>query len=104
MPQATDEFSNQPMLDRSNSFIEQANRFSEKAPAHRVSESLTSAAMRFAVWLSAANARDAAAFRANKEAAAELYMQQARRMFDSHYDDYAQNFDAYIGAQRPDRI
>ncbi|EGF92958.1 conserved hy [Asticcacaulis biprosthecium C19] len=78
---------------RFNSFIATANSHLATTPPINVSVSLNEAAARYHAWVWAKMAPSEAEFAAKKAEAADYFVDQCRKMFEAHFDDYARNFD-----------
>ncbi len=87
--------------DRMAAHIELSNQQAREASVDKVSLSMIDASCRYNVWLWAITSPDTAAFETKRKQALETLLEETRRRFNAHYDDYIASFDTQIVAQRP---
>lgn len=83
--------------ERVTAHIQLSNSQLQSDEAHNVAASTTEAAARFNAWLFARNNANGTDMMARKEEAIELFTREFRQMFIEHFDDYARNFQQYLG-------
>ena len=84
-------------FERADTHIHIANEQTAKASRGKVSASLMYATARFNSWISACKAESGADLLAGKEEIVEYFLQEYRQMLNENLDDYAKNFDKYMG-------
>ena len=84
-------------FDRADAHIHIANEQTAKVSRGKASASLMYAAARFNSWISACKAESGADLLAGKEEIVEYFLQEYREMLNENLDDYAKNFDKYMG-------
>ena len=87
-------------LARADAHIDLSNRQCNEAPAGTVTLSMIDASCRFSVWLWAVASQDVAQLKSQRAEALQALMEETARRFEKHFDQYVDNYDAYIMAQR----
>ena len=82
---------------RADAHINIANQQIEKVSRGKVSASMMYATARFNCWISACKAESGDDLRGGKEEIIEYFVEKYREMLAEHLDDYASNFDKYMG-------
>lgn len=82
---------------RADAHIHIANEQTEEVSRGRVSASMMYATARFNCWVSACKAQSGENLLEGKEEIIEYFVEQYREMLAEHLDDYAKNFDKYMG-------
>jgi hypothetical protein len=83
---------------RADTHIHVANDQLEEASRGQVSASMMYATARFNAWVSACKASSGADLAGGKDEIIDYFVEQYREMLDENLDDYARNFDKYMGA------
>ena len=84
--------------NRADAHIHLSNdQMKEGVPRGKVSASNMYATARFNAWTSACGWDDAEAFKASKEETVAYFVDQYRKMLEHNFDDYAGNFERYMG-------
>ena len=89
-----------------DSFIDLANKHSDKNNRENVSIALLYAAARFNSFIVAAHAPDQKKYEADREAAFEFFSREYKRMLNENLDDYKKIYDgnlqyAHLMTKRP---
>jgi hypothetical protein len=97
----TDQQNRDPRLEedfyrRADSFIELANGMSDAAERGRVGGSLMFASTRFNTWVSASGFRSGEEMAAKRSETLAHFLEGYRQMLELNFDQYVQNFDAYM--------
>ena len=82
---------------RADQHIHVANEQIEKASRGEVSASLMYATARFNSWISAFKAESGEDLLEGKDQIIDYFVEQYREMLSENLDDYARNFDKYMG-------
>lgn len=82
---------------RADTYIHIANEQTQKADRGKVSASLMYATARFNAWVSAFNAESGQDLFDGKEEIVKYFVEQYQKMLEENLDEYAQNFDKYMG-------
>ena len=82
---------------RADAHIHVANEQIDEADRGKVSASMMYATARFNSWISACKAESGENLLEGKEEIIEYFVEQYREMLAEHLDDYAKNFDKYMG-------
>jgi len=69
----------------------------------QANDALLYGAARFSTWIVAASFTDAEAFSNDRENAIDYFTNKFREMLDEHFNDYAQNYDAYMGPSQTEQ-
>lgn len=83
--------------DRADAHIHIANEQIEQASRGKVSASLMYATARFNSWISACKAESGDDLAGGKDEIINYFVEQYREMLSENIDDYARNFDKYMG-------
>jgi Protein of unknown function (DUF3144) len=92
----------QQFWDLADSFIRLANEQSKAGARDKVSAALLYAASRFNAFVAATASSDEATFRAAKDEAMEYFSGEFRKMLGENLDDWANNYEKYMGSKRDD--
>ena len=87
-------------MARADAHIDLSNRQCGEAPAGSVTLSMIDASCRFSVWLWAVASEDVEALKKVRAEALQALLEETARRFDKHFDQYVENYDPYILAQR----
>ena len=87
----------QEFYKRADAHIHVANEQTETVDRGKVSASMMYATARFNCWISACKAESGENLLEGKEKIIEYFVEQYRDMLAEHLDDYAKNFDKYMG-------
>lgn len=86
--------------DRADAHIQLSNaQFDQAKEPGIVSASMLYATARFNVWLTARGFESGDQLRQAGEETLDYFCEQYRLMLEEHLDDYAANFDSYMGAK-----
>jgi len=85
---------------RADAHIELSNKQCQEASVDRVSLSTLDASCRFNAWLWAVTSQDGPELQSKRAQALQILLAETERRFNKHFDEYVQNFDAYVVAQR----
>ena len=84
--------------ERADSHIALANDYiNTKVHPEIASNSLMYAASRFNAWIAASKFNSAEAMKKEKQEILNFYTVQYRRMLEENFDNYADNYDQYMG-------
>ena len=85
-------------FERADAHIALANgHVNQQTHPDHVSNSFMYAASRFNAWLSALGFEDGETMRQKKQELLDYFVGQYKTMLEEHLDDYADNFDRYMG-------
>jgi hypothetical protein len=87
-------------MARADAHIDLSNRQCNEAPAGSVTLSMIDASCRFSVWLWAVASQDVAQLKSQRAEALQALLEETARRFDKHFDQYVENYEPYIMAQR----
>ena len=90
-----------PFVRMATAFIDQANAFSREAGQDMVATALMHAAARYIAFAAASGADSRSHYAGERDAAVDHFAAQFREVVAQHYDDYAANFEAYLGWDKP---
>ncbi|MBW8733540.1 MAG: DUF3144 domain-containing protein [Asticcacaulis sp.] len=91
------ETTDNPFVRMATAFIDQANAFSSDAGHDAVATALLHATARYVAFATASNADSPSQFAAERDGAVDHFTAQFREAVAQHYDDYATNFETYLG-------
>lgn len=83
--------------ERADKYIHIANDQIETASRGKVSASMMYATARFNSWISACKAESGDNLLEGKDQIIEYFVEQYREMLSENLDDYARNFEKYMG-------
>jgi len=87
---------------RADEYIALANKHINETQAKPalVNNSLIYGSARFSAWIVAASFTNANDMIADKANAIEFFTSKFKEMLEEHFDDYAQNYNAYMGIEK----
>ncbi|TAL38143.1 MAG: DUF3144 domain-containing protein [Phenylobacterium sp.] len=85
--------------DRADAHIHLSNEQANKIDPGKVSASMMFAAARFNAWLSAKGFESGDQMQEAREDLVSYFCDQYRAMLEHHLDEYADNFDSFMGAK-----
>ncbi len=88
-----------PFVRMATAFIDQANAFSREAGQDVVATALMHAAARYVAFAAASGADSRDEYATERDAAINHFAEQFRDVVGQHYDDYAVNYEAYLGRE-----
>ena len=98
-----------PVQERDETFYKRADAHIALANDHintqqakpvDANDALLYAASRFNAWIVAASFTDAETFKNDRENAIAYFTDAYKKMLEEHFDDYATNYDAYMGREK----
>jgi len=98
----------EPTQERDETFYKRADEHIALANKHinnehikpvDANDSLLYAASRFNTWIVAASFNNSEDFKNDKENAIAYFTDAFKSMLEEHYDDYAKNYDTYMGVE-----
>jgi len=87
---------------RADEYINLANQHINTTPAKasEVNNSLLYGSARFSAWIVAGSFTNADDMVADRDNAIAFFTDKFKEMLEEHFDDYAQNYDEYMGVEK----
>ncbi len=87
--------------ERADAHIALANQYinDEQTRPVLANNSLMYASARFSAWITAASFANAEEMIADRENAIAFFSNKFKEMLEEHFDDYAENYDRYMGRE-----
>ncbi len=93
-----------PFVRMATAFIDQANAFSREAPQDVVATAMLHSTARYMAFATASGADSRSLYATERDAAIDHFTAQFREVIAQHYDDYAANFEAYLGWDKVGKV